>query len=126
MRALPLPAIILLAFAAVGCTSWGLVQAPGPLDEGGLHGLMSEGLVASFQMLDDQGRIGYRPDGTMSIKGFAVADGGSWRIDGDRLCQRWRHLRAGAERCLAVERLARDRYALREPDGTLVGSLTVY
>lgn len=54
-------------------------------------------------------------DGTMLFEG-GVTDTGTWRIDGDQACSRWRKLRSGAERCFPIE-IDGDSYIWADSDG---------
>ncbi|HET6390966.1 hypothetical protein [Hyphomicrobium sp.] len=56
--------------------------------------------------------IRYNPGGTMAAKSKAMAvysggiteDHGTWRIAGNKFCQRWKTWQAGREQCFSVSR----------------------
>lgn len=67
----------------------------------------------------------FRPDGSASVDWGSGNDTGSWHMEGDRFCAKWKVVRGGEEVCFAIYRKGDREYAMFRPDGSLHATLTM-
>ncbi|GIL00962.1 MAG: hypothetical protein BroJett030_08610 [Alphaproteobacteria bacterium] len=68
-----------------------------------------------------RGTASYKADGSAAATGnfgSFTSDTGSWRINGNKLCVKWKKIRGGKERCYTVEAKGRGKFV--DDGGTLI------
>jgi hypothetical protein len=59
------------------------------------------------------GELALRPDGSAEIRVHSPSgsyDSGHWRIDGNRICTTWSHLRGSVLKCYTVQKVGPNRF----------------
>lgn len=110
------------AFPFLLLTLAGCDEAPQPLDAGRLSALLSQDMILSFDTIRFSGRVTLFADESahLVIEGLG-RDDGTWWLQGDRVCSRWKQALRKRTRCVQVRQYSDGTYAAI--DGTTGFSL---
>lgn len=108
--------LILTGFArAEQETSQKALQANGvaPLTQSELETLMSRSRTARFAGKNNvTGTVTYAQEGTAKVGWNGGSDVGSWRINGDKFCTKYKKIRNGFETCFTFYKTGENEYQL--------------
>lgn len=96
-----------------------------PLGAAEVKGLMVTGKPIKGRAADSgyEYAATFNPDGSASVSWDNGSDTGSWRMEGDRFCGKWKVIRNGQEVCSSVYRIGPNEYQMFRPDGNLQSTL---
>lgn len=119
--------VLMTALLMQGCASQ---RAPYSEPEGtlmtnsDLATLFSQPGQAEFANSRGISVVSYAPDGTQTLKKGSFSDVGTYRIDGNQLCSKWKKIRNGAEECSTLYRTGAKEYRVASQTGGKGGVLT--